>query len=124
MEFGNIYVKQSYYTELRIQSVSAHQGLEEEPLVTDEGVSRVLPGGGLVLLYEEVGVPGEAVPLQQPQRQVGPPPRPRGAAPQQTQRVEGRHDVHQLGGRLAVLAQVVRVESIHILKKGNHSISI
>ena len=97
--------------------MSAHQGLEEEPLVADEGVPRVLPGGGLVLLYEEVGVPGEAVPLQQPQRQVRPPPRPRGAAPQQTQRVEGRYDVHQLGGRLAVLAQVVRVESIQILKK-------
>ena len=54
MEFGNIYVKQSYYTELRIQSVSAHQGLEEEPLVADEGVSRVLPGGIISLSIKKL----------------------------------------------------------------------
>ena len=41
----------------------AHHGLYEEPLVADEGVARILPGGGLVLLNEEVGVPGQAVSL-------------------------------------------------------------
>ena len=50
-------------TTLIVQFMFAHEGLHEQPLVADEGVARVLPGGGLVLLNEEVGVPGQAVSL-------------------------------------------------------------
>lgn len=45
-------------TTLVVQFVFAHEGLNEQPLVTDEGVARVLPGGGLILLNEEVRIPG------------------------------------------------------------------
>ena len=41
----------------------ASEGFYEQPLVTDEGVARVLPGGGLVLLNEEVGIPSQSVSL-------------------------------------------------------------
>ena len=36
----------------------AHERLHEESLITDEGQARVHPGGWLVLLDVEVGVPG------------------------------------------------------------------
>ena len=50
-------------TTLVVKFVFAHEGLNEQPLVADEGVARVLPGGGLVLLNEEVRVPRESVTL-------------------------------------------------------------
>ena len=51
-------------TTLVVQFMFAHEGLNEQPLVTDEGVARVLPGGGLVLLNEEVGIPRQSVTLK------------------------------------------------------------
>ena len=50
-------------TTLVVQFMFAHEGLYEQPLVADEGVARVLPGGGLVLLDKEVRIPGQSISL-------------------------------------------------------------
>ena len=49
---------------LVVQFMFASEGFYEQPLVADEGVARVLPGGGLVLLNEEVRIPRQSISLQ------------------------------------------------------------
>ena len=48
---------------LVVQFMFASEWFYEQPLVADEGVARVLPRGGLVLLNEEVGIPRQSVSL-------------------------------------------------------------
>ena len=45
------------------EPVDPHDGLVEELVVTLVGEPGVVPGGWLVLLYGEVGVPGQAIAL-------------------------------------------------------------
>ena len=50
-------------TLLVVQFMFASERFYEQPLVAEEGVARVLPRGGLVLLNEEVGIPRQSVSL-------------------------------------------------------------
>ena len=49
---------------LVVQFMFASEWFYEQPLVANEGVARVLPRGGLVLLNEEVGIPRQSVTLE------------------------------------------------------------
>src|SRR5687767_9732802 len=85
------------------------QDVPEHHPVTDEGIERMLEGGGPVSLEEEMTDPCEAVTAEQGSEQV-----PGIAAPdcdrQQCQHPAAAYEVQATRSAIAVLAQVERVE--------------